>query len=250
MTFFMGGPSPHSTYEHMNRSNSNYQPRQPTYQPTTPRDIQPSQSSPGEEANRNGRSMIDVYSAQSHLSSYGNNSLAFNEREIFDKQNSKFNIISLKPKEVPDKIKQYPKFSLENKDSCYYQKMQLMREQEMASRSSRQSSPSRNEPVVAGKHTYVPEENKNPSYYQHGRYFTPRMLNHADEVSNIMWFYSPSLSIYLTINIIEDVLKEPIKIGLRIFVCVVTVINICILFQATNLNAENQTQVQWQIQGR
>lgn len=43
------------------------------------------------------------------------------------------------------------------------------------------------ENVVAGKHTFAPDDGKNPSYYQHGRYFTPRMLNHADEVSHIMW---------------------------------------------------------------
>lgn len=53
-----------------------------------------------------------TFSAQSHLSNYGNSSLAFNEREIYNKQNSKFNIISLKPKEVPDQIKQYPKLTL------------------------------------------------------------------------------------------------------------------------------------------
>lgn len=65
--------------------------------------------------------------AHSNLSSYGNNSLAFNERDIFSKQNSKFNIISLKPKEVPDAIKQYPKLTLEDRDANYYQKMQKMR---------------------------------------------------------------------------------------------------------------------------
>lgn len=34
----------------------------------------------------------------SHLSNIGNHSLAFNEREIFQKQTKKFNIINLKPK--------------------------------------------------------------------------------------------------------------------------------------------------------
>lgn len=33
---------------------------------------------------------------------------------------------------------------------------------------------------VAGKHTFVPEEGKNKNYYQNGRYFSPKMLNHAD----------------------------------------------------------------------
>ena len=58
----------------------------------------------------------------------------------------------------------------------------------------------RPEPVVAGKHTYVPEEKKSPSYYQQGRYFTPKMLNHADEVSNIMWL---TFLLILSLFIIE-----------------------------------------------
>ena len=39
---------------------------------------------------------------------------------------------------------------------------------------------------LAGKQTFIPEDKKNLNNYQYGRYFTPRMLNHADEVSNIM----------------------------------------------------------------
>lgn len=39
---------------------------------------------------------------------------------------------------------------------------------------------------VAGRHTFVPEDGKDKNYYQNGRYFTPKMLNHADEVSHIM----------------------------------------------------------------
>ena len=72
------------------------------------------------------------YAAHSNLSSYGNNSLAFNQRDIYSKQNSKFNIISLKPREVEDGIKKYPKLTLEDKDAYYYQKMHTMREQEQA----------------------------------------------------------------------------------------------------------------------
>ena len=124
--------------------------------------------------------------AHSNLSSYGNSSLAFNQREIYDKQNSKFNIISLKPKEVPDQIKQYPKLTLEDKDAFYYQKMQMIRDHEAARQSTRYRSNSGLEGNIAGKPTYAPEEGKNPSYYQQGRYFTPKMLNHADEVSNIL----------------------------------------------------------------
>lgn len=39
---------------------------------------------------------------------------------------------------------------------------------------------------VAGKHTFVPEDGKAPNYYPNSRYFTPKMLNHADEVGNIL----------------------------------------------------------------
>ena len=137
---------------------------------------------PGSKNPRPGKEVHFLSSiAHSNLSSYGNNSLAFNQRDIYSKQNSKFNIISLKPKEVPDAIKQYPPLTLEDRDVNYYSKMQKMRETEAAYRQSANNSMSaRNAPVVAGKHTYVPEDNKNPSYYQQGRYFTPRMLNHAD----------------------------------------------------------------------
>ena len=65
--------------------------------------------------------------ANSYLSNYGTSSLAFNQRDIYNKQNSKFNIISLKPKGVDDQIKVYPKLTLEDRDAFYYQKMNRMR---------------------------------------------------------------------------------------------------------------------------
>lgn len=86
----------------------------------------------------------------------------------------------MKPKEVPDRIKQYPKLTLEDKDNYYYKKVQMMRDQEVTSNMRNSSMPSRYENNVAGKHTFAPEEGKNPAYYQQGRYFTPKMLNHAD----------------------------------------------------------------------
>lgn len=56
-----------------------------------------------------------------------------------------------------------------------------MRDYELTHSAVRNSSvPAHNEGVVAGKHTFAPEEGKNPNYYQYGRYFTPKMLNHAD----------------------------------------------------------------------
>lgn len=78
--------------------------------------------------NSRPRGITLPYAANSNLSNYGTNSLAFNQREIYDKQNTKFNIISLKPKDIPDRIKQYPKLTLEDKDKYYFQKVQTMRD--------------------------------------------------------------------------------------------------------------------------
>lgn len=44
----------------------------------------------------------------SRLSNYGQKSLQMDQRGIYDKQSSKFDIISLKPKEFTGRIKQYP----------------------------------------------------------------------------------------------------------------------------------------------
>jgi hypothetical protein len=54
--------------------------------------------------------------AISNLSNYGTNSLSFNQKDIFNKQNSRYNIINVKPKDYDDSIRQFPKFTLENKD--------------------------------------------------------------------------------------------------------------------------------------
>ena len=48
------------------------------------------------------------------------------------------------------------------------------------------SLPPRYDPSVAGKQTYVPQENKQVRYYQQPRYFTPKLLNSVDEVGNII----------------------------------------------------------------
>lgn len=54
--------------------------------------------------------------AISNLSNYGTNSLSFNQNDIYNKQNTRYNIISVKPKDYDDSIRQFPKFTLENKD--------------------------------------------------------------------------------------------------------------------------------------
>lgn len=123
---------------------------------------------------------------QSNLSNYGNSSLSVTDREIYNKQSNKFNIISLKPREVKDGIKIYPKYTLENQDDFYYKKMLMLKQTNDFSNNRNNSLPPRNEGSVAGKHTYVPEENKQVRYYQQPRYFTPKLLNSVDEVGNII----------------------------------------------------------------
>ena len=60
---------------------------------------------------------MDRLEAKSHLSHYGTNSLSrvgkhLNERDIYEKQEKKYNIISIMPKEYKETIKKYPKYHL------------------------------------------------------------------------------------------------------------------------------------------
>ena len=71
--------------------------------------------------------------ANSQLSNYGTNSLVrlpkyTSEREIYEKQEKKYNIISIQPKKYRETIKKYPKFHLENLDGNYYKKLELQNE--------------------------------------------------------------------------------------------------------------------------
>lgn len=45
------------------------------------------------------------------------------QRGVYHKQTSPYNIISLKPKEFSDDIRQYPRFSIEDRDDVYYRRM-------------------------------------------------------------------------------------------------------------------------------
>ena len=66
---------------------------------------------------------------QSSLSTYGSKSLGYTDKDIYSKQNSGFNIISLKAKDYTDEIRQYPKLSLENKDDYHYRRIVKHQEQ-------------------------------------------------------------------------------------------------------------------------
>jgi hypothetical protein len=48
---------------------------------------------------------------------------AFNEDEVYRKQEKRFNIITLKPREHEQVLRQYPKLTLEDKDDYFYRRM-------------------------------------------------------------------------------------------------------------------------------
>lgn len=48
-----------------------------------------------------------------------------NERDIYDKQEKKYNIITIQPKEHEETIKKYPIYRLEDQDQNYYRKLQI-----------------------------------------------------------------------------------------------------------------------------
>lgn len=51
-----------------------------------------------------------------------------NERDIYEKQEKKYNIITIQPKEYNETIKKYPKYRLEHIDQNYYRKLKLQEE--------------------------------------------------------------------------------------------------------------------------
>ena len=59
----------------------------------------------------------------SKLSNYGQRSLQLDQVGVHHKQSSPYNIISMKPKEYSDDIRQYPWYSVENRDDVYYKKV-------------------------------------------------------------------------------------------------------------------------------
>lgn len=67
------------------------------------------------------------------MSNYGSNSLGhlprlLNERDIYEKQEKKYNIITIQPKDYQETIKKYPKYHLEDHDLNYYRKLQIQDE--------------------------------------------------------------------------------------------------------------------------
>ena len=90
------------------------------------------------------------------MSNYGTKSLSVTEKDVYNKQNANFNIISLKPKEYQETIKQYPKYTLEDKDPYYYRKMsQMQHQQDLYDHARSSSRPESQKPKnIAGKNTF------------------------------------------------------------------------------------------------
>lgn len=100
---------------------------------------------------------------------------------MYDKQTSKYDIVNLKPRENSQQIKQYPWLTVENRDDVYYKRMN---EQYNGGQSERSRTVEKYTPaVVAGRHTYDLEPKIPMDPERGGRsYFTPKMLNHMDEL--------------------------------------------------------------------
>lgn len=74
---------------------------------------------------------------------------------VYHKQSSPYNIINCKPKEYSDDIRQYPWYSIENKDDVYYRRMQDQNNEASFYNSRAKSfERSKGDSVIAGKHTY------------------------------------------------------------------------------------------------
>jgi hypothetical protein len=85
----------------------------------------------GGEGSRSGE-------GDSKLSKYGQRSLQLDQRGVCLKQSSPYNIVNLKPKEYNSEIRQYPWFSIENRDDVYYRRMnQQYQEKDMYSSKNR-----------------------------------------------------------------------------------------------------------------
>jgi hypothetical protein len=78
------------------------------------------------------------------MANYGQRSLQLDQVGVYHKQSSPYNIISLKPKEYSDDIRQYPWYSLENRDDVFYKKMndELKEKQFYSSRAKTFEKPS------------------------------------------------------------------------------------------------------------
>jgi hypothetical protein len=108
-----------------------------------------------------------------------------NERDIYEKQEKKYNIITIQPKEYNETIKKYPKYRLENIDNNYYRKLKLQEEytqaynQSHAKRNRSNANPESNpNPSPNPNQATNPTQSNNAA--QQGKAFRPKMLNNID----------------------------------------------------------------------
>jgi hypothetical protein len=59
----------------------------------------------------------------SSLSNIGSRVLRMEDKDVYNQQRARFDIVSLQPVGHAETIKQYPKFTLEDKDAYYFRKM-------------------------------------------------------------------------------------------------------------------------------
>jgi hypothetical protein len=102
------------------------------------------------------------------------------QRGVYNKQSSKFDIISLKPLEHSNAIKQYPWLTVENRDDVYYKRMNEAYNGSGEQR-ARAKTYEKQIDVLAGKQTYDLEPKINLERYNE-RNFNPKMLSHMDEL--------------------------------------------------------------------
>lgn len=120
------------------------------------------------------------------MSNYGTNSLGhlprvLNERDIYEKQEKKYNIITIQPKEHQETIKKYPKYRLENQDNNYYKKLQIQDEYNQQHESRIRET---NNPEAYPRQNYAPIISRQPSEVSQA--FRPKMLNNLDELGGVL----------------------------------------------------------------
>jgi hypothetical protein len=129
------------------------------------------------------------YIASSQLSNIGTNSLKslnryISDREVYEKQQKNYNIISVQPKEYQDTIKMFPKYHLEDQDHHYFRKMQI--ERELASKLMLNRDSLRHGRTVSLHPAPQQQMAVNPESSPAVRPMRGKYLNNVDEVADIL----------------------------------------------------------------
>ena len=108
--------------------------------------------------------------AGSQLSNFGSSVLQMGDRDIYNLQKPKFDIVSQAPVWHQETIKKYPKYSLEDKDVYYYRRMAPKNPENGNQTQREKATGSRYEPdegavkvkkeAIAGMHVYPTNKEK------------------------------------------------------------------------------------------